>query len=96
MQPFWTKSALLCALLLPLSACSTAVHKPRLLHPGPSGYQRHIAEQYDPYPLNDLGPEIVGGRPREFQKPQDEVTRSRQLLPYGPFHAPSAFTTPRY
>ena len=96
MNSFRLKCALLCALLLPLSACSTAVHKPRLLHPGPAGYQRAIAEQYDPYPLNDLGPEIVGGRPREFQKPQDEVSRARQLLPFGPFQAPAAASPPRY
>ena len=96
MNHAYLKSAAVCVLLLSLSACSSAVRKPRLFSPGPVGYQRHIAEQYDPYPLNDLGPEVVGGRPREFQKPQDEVSRARQLLPHGPFQAPSTFSTPRY
>ncbi|HEX6961541.1 MAG TPA: hypothetical protein VF175_06715, partial [Lacipirellula sp.] len=31
-------------------------------------------------PLPDMGPAIVGGRPREFDKPRDEVRRSRQFL----------------
>ena len=64
--------------------CSSAVRLPRLPSPGPAQYQRAAAQDFDPYPLNDLGPEIVGGRPREFQKPLDEVTRSRQQLPFGP------------
>lgn len=71
-------------LVMSMTACSTAVRKPRLLHPGPAHYQRGIAQEFDPYPLNDLGPPIVGGRPREFQKPDDEVTRSRQQFPLGP------------
>ena len=88
MRPTVLRSGLLVVLLLSLSACSSAVRKPRLLHPGPTGYQRYNAEQFDPYPINDLGPEIVGGRPREFQKPRDEIARSRQFLPFGPWQAP--------
>ena len=79
-------------MLLLLGACSPTIHKPRLLSPGPAWYQRGNAEQYDPYPLNDLGPPIVGGRPREFQKPYDQVRRARQQLPLGPWQAPA----PRY
>ncbi len=72
-------------LLLPLTACSSRVHKPTLLHPGPANFQRNNATQFDPFPQNDMGPEIVGGRPREFQKPPNEVTRARQQQPIAPW-----------
>lgn len=32
---------------------------------------------HDPYTLNDLGPEVVGGRPREYQQPVTELERAR-------------------
>lgn len=72
-------------LLLSTTACSSTVFKPTLLHPGPAYFQRNNAMQFDPYPLNDLGPEIVGGRPIDFQKPVDEVTRARQQQPIAPW-----------
>jgi hypothetical protein len=46
-------------------------------HPGPAAYQRAQAIQHDPYVLNDVGPEVVGGRPREYQIPLNEVERAR-------------------
>src|SRR5436190_4067726 len=46
-------------------------------HPGPAAYQRAQAIQHDPYVLNDVGPEVVGGRPREYQIPVNEVERAR-------------------
>lgn len=74
------KSALAVALLAPCLACSPAVKMPRLYNPGPAGYQRFQATQgHDPYPLPDAGPEIVGGRPREFQLPTPQVERARQF-----------------
>ena len=79
------------ALSLPLAGCSSAVRQPRLLHPGPAGYQRNNATQFDPYPQNDVGPEIVGGRPLGYQKPPDEVTRARQQQPLGPWRAAGPF-----
>jgi hypothetical protein len=82
------------ALFLPLAACSSTVRKPRLLHPGPAGYQQANAEQYDPYPQNDVGPEIVGGRPLDFQIPPDEVVRARQQQPVGPWRATAPIGSP--
>jgi hypothetical protein len=47
---------------------------------------------FDPYPLNDIGPEVVGGRPRGFQQPLAEAKRNelqpqaeakRQGFPFG-------------
>jgi len=46
-------------------------------HPGPAAYQRAQALRHDPYVLNDVGPEVVGGRPREYQIPVNEVERAR-------------------
>ncbi len=90
-----TRSLLALLLLtLPLAACSSAVRKPRLLHPGPANFQRNNATQFDPYPPNDMGPEIVGGRPRGFQKPPNEITRSRQNSPIAPWRTPAAPVLP--
>src|SRR5215212_7892004 len=52
-----------------------------IAHPGPAAYQRAQAIQHDPYPLNDVGPEVVGGRPREYQIPVNEVERARLAAP---------------
>ncbi len=65
-------------LSLTLAACSRTVRKPQLFHPGPAGYQQFNATQFDPYPQNDMGPEIVGGRPISYQRPPSEVVRARQ------------------
>jgi hypothetical protein len=46
-------------------------------HPGPAGYQRAEAIHHDPYLLDDVGPEVVGARPREYQRPLNEVERAR-------------------
>ncbi len=67
--------------------CSSTIRKPRLRSPGTAPVQRYNATQFDPYPQNDVGPAIVGGRPKDFQLPPDEVVRARQERPFGPFQA---------
>jgi hypothetical protein len=47
--------------------------------PGTVEAQRSEAALHDPYPDPDAGPPVVGGRPREFQKPQAEPARPRWL-----------------
>jgi len=97
-------AVLMLFLALPLAACSPTLRRPQLLHPGPAGFQRNNALLFDPYPSDDLGPEIVGGRPRGFQKPPQEITRSRQQSPLAPWRGPRpvlppvvpAFPAPRY
>ena len=74
------KLVLLTAACASLPACSPTIRWPRLYGPGTANMQRHAAEVIDPYSLPDMGPEVVGGRPREFDKPRDEVRRSRQYL----------------
>ena len=56
---------------------------PNLASPGPAYAQRSDAIQHDPYPLNDIGPEIVGGRPLAYQQPLNEVARAK-LVPSRP------------
>jgi hypothetical protein len=80
----FVRSLALAASLAPLAACSPTIRKPRLLHPGPAPIQQYNATQFDPYPPNDLGPKIVGGRPLDYAVPLNEVTRARQFQPNGP------------
>jgi hypothetical protein len=45
--------------------------------PGTIQQQRLNASVHDPYADNAAGPEVVGGRPRDYQKPWSEADRSR-------------------
>jgi hypothetical protein len=64
-----------------MAGCTAEVHRyirfPDVLHPGWAQHQRAEAVEHDPYPLNDVGPEVVGGRPREYLQPVNEVERAR-------------------
>lgn len=73
----WTALGLALA-AVGVAGCSSAIRYPRWGSPGPASYQRYVATQFDPYPQADVGPEVVGGRPRDYAVPPDEVTRSRQ------------------
>jgi hypothetical protein len=49
---------------------------------GPQGtvqQQRLSGSVFDPFADNQAGPEIVGGRPREYQQPWSEAQRSRSV-----------------
>ncbi|MCA9240652.1 MAG: hypothetical protein KDA37_10645 [Planctomycetales bacterium] len=61
--------------------CGGNFRLPNLFHPGPTGPQRYDAVYHDPYPIDDLGPEVEGGRPREYQRPVPQVTRGRLFRP---------------
>ena len=73
------------ATLVATSGCKPEVHRykrfPNFLSPGWAQQQRADAVAHDPYPVDDAGPEIVGGRPREYQRPLNEVERARLALP---------------
>jgi len=43
---------------------------------GSEDRQKARAVYFDPYPLNDIGPEVVGGRPRGFMNPLPEANRN--------------------
>jgi hypothetical protein len=79
------RSLLATCLLLIASGCaarggtgSTAM--PSIFRPpGDIQQQRFNAVAHDPYYDNDAGPEVVGGRPREYQKQLAEPVRNRWL-----------------
>jgi hypothetical protein len=70
---------------LGLAGCTAEVNRyvrfPEPLNPGWAQEQRREAIEHDPYPLNDVGPEIVGGRPREYLQPVNEVERAQMYAP---------------
>lgn len=43
--------------------------------PGTIGAQRARANLHDPFPSNELGPPIQGGRPLGFEQPRSEATQ---------------------
>ena len=48
-----------------------------LFNPGTVQQQRLRATIHDPYSDQDLGPEVVGGRPRDYQQQLPEPVRNR-------------------
>lgn len=75
-----------------LAMCGCRDLAPDVFRPGPAPYQRRQAELTDPYPEPDTGPDMVGARPRDYQKPAAEVTRSRNFNPR--FQKPSLAPPP--
>lgn len=57
--------------------------------------QKSRAAAYDPYPLNDIGPEVLGGRPRDFMTPLPEAKRA-QIGPTGNQYIPQAQFPPTF
>ena len=49
-------------------------------NPGTIDQQRLQATVHDPYSDQDLGPEVVGGRPRDFQQQLPEPVRNRMYV----------------
>ncbi|MBX7168881.1 MAG: membrane or secreted protein [Pirellulales bacterium] len=64
------------AACLALAGCAGEA-TPRLAAPGTVQFQRDRAEFFDPYPQNEYGPTVLGGRPKDFDRPAPEATRSR-------------------
>jgi hypothetical protein len=75
----WRAAAIVVAIAL-ASGCGGNVAVPDLFHPGPAGYQRARAIQHDPYPLDDVAEPVVGGRPREYERPVPEPERAVQFV----------------
>lgn len=68
---------LLIALMACLAGEGCAPLADRIAHPGTAEQQRLRATIHDPYPDPDAGPEIVGGRPRDYASPLPEPVRNR-------------------
>ncbi len=71
-------------LLAGLASCRT--NRQLLQPPGSIEKQRINATVFDPYADNEIAPEVVGGRPRDYQQPLSDADRSRLFrkfyLPY--------------
>jgi len=73
-RPRWAISLLLVSCLL-MVGCNLS--RPNWFNPGTIEQQQQRATIHDPYGDNDLGPEIVGGRPRDFERPAAEPARTQ-------------------
>ena len=71
-----SRRSLMSLVLFALAAGGCHDMFPDVYRPGPEGYQRLRAQRMDPFPEPDIGPEVVGGRPRDFDKPPAEATRA--------------------
>jgi hypothetical protein len=67
-------------LLLLLAAGGCGWHQHGFFRPATIEQQRLRATIHDPYPDPDLGPEVVGGRPRGYQEPLPEPVRNRLFV----------------
>lgn len=65
-----------CMLLISLAGCASRPGWGFSWGQGTRERQASRAAIHDPYPLDDLGPQVVGGRPREFANPQPEPVRN--------------------
>jgi hypothetical protein len=63
------------AVCLGSGGCTALPHN--FFHPGTIEQQRLRATIHDPYPDPDAGPEIEGGRPRDYLNPLPEPVRNR-------------------
>ena len=70
----------MCLAVAIAAGCAT-VQPPPILHPGTAQTQRNRAEQYDPYPLPELGPPTEA-RPRGFLLPQPDTERMQNAETY--------------
>ena len=74
-------------LLLPSVGCAGggryANSKYTWFHPGNLYQQRQRATVHDPFPDQKAGPEIVGGRPRDYSSQLPEPVRTRPYMDGG-------------
>ena len=71
-----------------LGAAGCMSNMSRWSDPGTIRCQQSRAALFDPYPDDDLGPEVVGGRPREFQRPMPGPVKDTWLREHGPMTLP--------
>jgi hypothetical protein len=59
-----------------LAGCAS-IEPPMLAPRGDAAMQRFEAQRFDPLPEPDVGPEIVGARGREYERPVAQPSRAR-------------------
>lgn len=109
-SPARSITRLMLMLVLAVAAGCGRYSRVNMRNPGRAEVQRHRAvAEHDPYPDPDAGPEVVGGRPREFDTPPPEPAwlqkrASNLFSPYGsqapssaqPFTAAPIYQQPVY
>ena len=75
-MPRLVSVTLIAALMFGTVGCG-GLQWPRLRRPGPAYFPQQQATLYDPYPEDDLGPPVVGGRPRGYLNPYPQTERLR-------------------
>ena len=73
----WIRYSLAACALLAISGCMT--ERANISMPGTIDMQRRRAIRLDPYPNQDIAPEIVGGRPRDYDMDRSETNRAKLL-----------------
>jgi hypothetical protein len=70
----------------PAAPVGSGIQGPNWNNPGTIAQQQERAIVFDPFANNEIGPEVVGGRPRDFQRPMTEAARAQPFrLGGGPF-----------
>lgn len=62
--------------ILLLHSAGCALKRPSWWNPGTAQQQQMQATQHDPYAYNDIAPEVVGGRPRDYARQTPEAVRN--------------------
>lgn len=73
----WSRSVLIATLLAAATSGCQGTKWPTIFPSGTAKQQQQQAQKFDPYPQDENGPAIVGGRPINYDKPPVESTRAR-------------------
>jgi hypothetical protein len=82
------RTVLLIATLLAAASVDAHALPPFLGNASMERYEQNVAQRFDPYPSVGMGPDVVGGRPREYLNPQAQVLQVQPRLPPGTVNRP--------
>ncbi len=79
---------LLSCILLAVASVEAYALPPFLGDADRERYEQNTAQRFDPYPSVGMGPDVVGGRPREYLNPSPPVLQVQPRLPPGTVQRP--------
>jgi hypothetical protein len=85
------RTVLLVVTLLAVSAVETYALPPFFGNADMERQKQNTAVRFDPYPSVGMGPDVVGGRPREYMSPLPDVVQVQKRLPPGVVNRPRFF-----